>query len=69
MECPALSLTVFLTLSSITNSSRSLVWKRNGCVKVDIIVNLHKSAISRDRHGSRRHQILLACLRPGTISG
>lgn len=29
--------------------------------------NLHKSAISKDGHGSKQHQILLACLRPGVI--
>lgn len=30
-------------------------------------VNLHKSVITRDRHGSKRHQILLANLRPSIM--
>lgn len=29
--------------------------------------NLHKSAVSKDGHGSMWHQILLAYLRPGII--
>lgn len=30
-------------------------------------VNLNTSSISKDGHGSKRHQILLAYLRPGVI--